>query len=249
MTSLGGVLVVGATSGMGRAIARQLAKEGHPLLLAGRDTQALDELATDIQIRSNTKADCKAFEALDFDSHTEFFDACVEHFGGSLHGVVLCHGQMPEQDVSETDFAIARRMIEVNYLSGVSLLNLAAHHFESRKSGFIAAITSVAGDRGRQSNYLYGSSKSALSTVLAGLRVRLAKSQVTVVDVRPGFVDTQLTWGRPGMFLVASPETVAEDIVRGIAKNRAVIYTPFFWRWIMLVIRMVPDVVFRRLSL
>ncbi len=85
--------------------------------------------------------------------------------------------------------------------------------------------------------------------MLAGLRVRLAKSQVTVVDVRPGFVDTQLTWGRPGMFLVASPKTVAEDIVRGIAKNRAVIYTPFFWRWIMLVIRMVPDVVFRRLSL
>lgn len=249
MSIPGGVLVVGATSGMGRAIARRLAHEGHPLLLAGRDLRALDELATDVQIRSGCKVDTKAFEALDFDSHAEFFAECVEHFARDLHGVVLCHGQMPEQDVAATDFAVARRMIEVNYLSGVSLLNLAAEHFESRKTGFIAAISSVAGDRGRESNYLYGSSKSALSTVLAGLRVRLAKSGVAVVDVKPGFVDTQLTWGRPGMFLVASPATVANDVVRGIAKNRAVVYTPFFWQGIMLIIRMMPDFVFRRLSL
>ena len=249
MTMPGGVLVVGATSGMGRAIARKLAQEGYALLLAGRDLGVLGDLATDIQVRSNTKVDVKAFEALDFDTHAEFFSECVEHFAGELEGVVLCHGQMPEQEVAESDFAVARRMIEVNYLSGVSVLNLAAHHFESRKSGFITAITSVAGDRGRASNYLYGSSKSALSTVLGGLRVRLAKVGVRVVDVRPGFVDTQLTWGRPGMFLVASPAKVANDVVRGIAKNRAVVYTPFFWRSIMLIIRMIPDVVFRRLSL
>lgn len=249
MSEFRGAIVVGATSGIGRAIARRLGKEGYSLILAGRDLDALGEIATDLQVRFGIKADTRSFEALDFESHTEFFGECVEHFSGRLEGIVLCHGQMPEQDVSENDFAVARRMIEVNYLSSVSLLNLAANYLESREHGFVAAITSVAGDRGRASNYLYGSTKSALSAVLSGMRVRLAKRGVSVVDIRPGFVDTQLTWGRPGMFLVASPESVAQDVYRGIVKNRAVVYTPFFWAGIMLIIRTIPDFIFRRLSL
>jgi short-subunit dehydrogenase len=244
-----GVLLVGATSGMGRALARRLAAEGHALLLAGRDVDALSAIATDIEVRFETRVEARPFEALAFESHAGFFEDCVEHFAGNLHGLVMCHGQMPEQADAERDFALARRMIEVNYLSQVSLLNLAALHFEARQAGFIAVLTSVAGDRGRQSNYLYGSTKAGLSTVLSGLRVRLAKRDVAVVDVRPGFVDTQLTWGRPGLFLVASPETVAGDVLRGIRRGRAVVYTPFFWRGIMMIIRAIPDFVFRRLSL
>ncbi len=249
MSETSGVLVVGATSGMGRALARRLAAEGHALILAGRDTDSLSALATDIEVRSEVKVEVRAFEALAFESHAAFFAECVEHFGGELHGLVMCHGQMPEQADAERDFALARRMIEVNYISHVSLLNLAAIHFEAREAGFIAVLTSVAGDRGRQSNYLYGSTKAALSAVLSGLRVRLAKRGVSVVDVRPGFVDTQLTWGRPGMFLVASPDAVARDVLRGVRRNRAVVYTPFFWAGIMAIIRAIPDFVFRRLSL
>lgn len=249
MSGTTGVVVVGATSGMGRALARRLANEGHGLILAGRDMEALSALATDLEVRCESKVEVRGFEALDFESHAAFFADCIEYFGGQLHGLVLCHGQMPEQADAERDFALARRMIEVNYLSHVSLLNLAALHFEAREAGFIAVLSSVAGDRGRQSNYLYGSSKAALSAVVSGLRVRLAKRGVPVVDVRPGFVDTQLTWGRPGLFLVASPDTVARDVMRGIRRNRAVVYTPFFWAGIMAIIRAIPDFVFRRLSL
>ncbi len=244
-----GVIVVGATSGMGRAIARRLAAEGYALVLAGRDLVALSALATDIQVRFDTKVETRVFEALAFETHAQFMADCVETFGGCVRGLVLCHGQMAEQHDAAADFALARRMIEVNYLSSVSLLNLAAEYFETEEQGFIAVITSVAGDRGRESNYLYGSSKAAVSAVLSGLRARLAKRGVVVVDVRPGFVDTKLTWGRPGMFMVASPEKVAQDLLRGIRNNRAVVYTPFFWTGIMWMIRSIPDFVFRRLSL
>ena len=249
MSATPGAIVIGATSGMGRAIARRLASEGYALILAGRDFEALSMLAADLVVRFDTLVEPRSFEALAFESHAEFMDDCIEHFAGGLQGLVLCHGQMPEQHDAAHDFALARRMIEVNYLSNVSLLNLAADHLQSQGRGFIAAITSVAGDRGRESNYLYGSSKAALSAMLSGMRVRLAKNGVAVVDVRPGFIDTQLTWGRSGMFLVGTPETVARDLLRGVKRNRAVVYTPFFWRGIMLIIRWIPDVVFRRLSL
>lgn len=249
MSETPGAIIVGATSGIGRAIARRLGAAGYSLILAGRDLDALGEIAGDIQVRFAATAEPRSFEALDFESHAEFFGECVEYFAGNLRGLVLCHGQMPDQDAASHDFALVRRMIEVNYLSAVSLLGIAADHLELEQRGFIAAITSVAGDRGRASNYLYGSSKSALSAVLSGMRVRLAKSGVSVIDVRPGFIDTQLTWGRPGMFLVASPDTVARDLYRGIVKNRAVVYTPFFWAPIMWIIRAIPDFVFRRLRL
>lgn len=248
-TATQGALIIGASSGIGRAIARRLAKAGYSLILAGRDLELLRELAADIEVRFQVKVECRYFEALEFDSHTPFFRDCVEFFSGNLHGVMLCHGQMPEQTDAAGDFALTRRMIDVNYLSSTSILNLAAGHFEDRKRGWVAAVTSVAGDRGRASNYLYGSTKAALSTVLAGLRVRLAKVGVTVTDIKPGFVDTSLTWARPGMFLVATPATVANDAYNAIKKNKAIVYTPFFWSPIMMIIRLIPDFLFRRMSL
>lgn len=243
------VLVVGANSGMGRAIARELAAAGCNLVVAGRDQAELETQAKDLEIRYEVAAHALAFEALDFDGHDAFLRACEEALGAPIDGMMLCHGVMPEQADAERDFAQTRQMFEINYLSMASLLNRAALHFESHGRGWICAISSVAGDRGRASNYLYGSSKAALSATLSGMRPRLARCGVAVVDVRPGFVDTALTWGRPGMFLVATPEQVAADVVRGIRKNRAVVYTPFFWAGIMTIIRAIPDVVFRRLSL
>ncbi len=176
--------------------------------------------------------------------------------GGRIVGVVLCHGFMAEQDDAQRDGALVRQMIDVNYTSAVTLLERAADHFETQSNGaggdggrFLCAISSVAGDRGRRSNYLYGSTKAALSAYLQGLRHRMARRGVAVVDVRPGFVDTAMTWGRPGTFLVAPPDRVAADVVDAVRKRRAVVYTPGFWRGIMFAIRNVPNVVMHRTKL
>jgi decaprenylphospho-beta-D-erythro-pentofuranosid-2-ulose 2-reductase len=243
------VVVVGATSGMGRAIAREFAKAGCNVVVAGRRGDELEIQAKDLAVRYGVNASVCAFEARDFAGHDDFLRACEQALAAPIDGLMLCHGVMPEQEDAERDFDRVRTMFEVNYLSMASLLNRAALHFEAQGHGWICAISSVAGDRGRASNYLYGASKAALSATLSGMRPRLARCGVSVTDVRPGFVDTGLTWGRPGMFLVASPEQVARDVVRGIRKNRAVVYTPFFWAGIMAIIRAIPDFVFRRLSI
>ena len=149
---------------------------------------------------------------------------------------------------AEREFSRTRRMIEVNYLGTVSLLERLAPHFEERGSGgWVAAVSSVAGDRGRRSNYLYGSTKAGLDAYLEGLEARLAAVRVSVTTVKPGFVDTALTWGR--VPFAASPERVAADIVRGIERRRSVVYTPRFWQWVMIVLRAVPRAIFRRLPL
>jgi decaprenylphospho-beta-D-erythro-pentofuranosid-2-ulose 2-reductase len=243
------ILVLGAGSAMARAIAHELAATGHSLILAGRGTDDLEKTAADLRVRHEASVTVRRFEATDFDDHERFFGDCVKAAGGELHGVILCHGYMAEQAVAQRDFAEARRMIDVNYASAVSVLEQAARYLEDRKRGYVCAITSVAGDRGRRSNYLYGSSKAALNTYLQGLRHRLSKSGVPVLTVKPGFVDTRMTWGLPGLFLVASPDKVAKDVCKAIRKKRNVTYTPWFWRGIMSIICAVPDFIFRRTKL
>ena len=139
--------------------------------------------------------------------------------------------------------------MQVNYGSAVDLLEPIAAQMERRGAGFIVVVSSVAGDRGRQSNYHYGAAKGALSLYTQGLRNRLFKAGVTVLTVKPGFVDTAMTWGLPGLFLVASPRRVARDITRALRRRRSVIYTPGFWRGIMFMIRSIPEPVFKRMKL
>jgi short-subunit dehydrogenase len=242
-------LVVGATSAIGRAIAAQLAAAGFDLVLAGRREAELERNARDLEIRFGVAASVRTFDALDFDTYEAFFASCREPSGATLAGVVLCHGEMPEQSEAEADAALTRRLIDVNYASPVCLLEIAARHFQDLGRGFVCALSSVAGDRGRPSNHIYGSSKAALSTYLQGLRSRMARHGVRVVTVKPGFVDTALTYGRPGLFLVASPEKVARDVLRGIERDRAVVYTPRFWALILGIIRSIPDPIFKRLPL
>lgn len=243
------LLILGATSAIARALALELAGAGHDLILAGRNLDEVQRSATDVALRKGTTVLARRWEATDFASHPFFFTECVEAAGGKLEGVVLCHGYMAEQKLAQQDFAQARAMIDTNYTAAVSLLDLAANHLEQQGSGFLCAITSVAGDRGRQSNYIYGSTKAALSCYLDGLRHRLAKSRIPVLNVKPGFVDTRMTWGLPGLFLVASPQRVARDIHTAIRKRRAEIYTPWIWRGIMTIIRNVPRFVFHRTKL
>src|SRR5262249_2993359 len=150
---------------------------------------------------------------------------------------------------AQSDPGLARSIIDINYTSAAILLNLAAEHFEPRGRGFICGVSSVAGDRGRQSNYVYGSAQAALTTLLGGVRDRLARARVPVIPVKPGFVDTAMTWGLPGLFLVASPQKVAADICRAIDRGKATVYTPWFWWGIMTIIKNIPEPIFRRMKL
>lgn len=243
------MLLVGATSGIGRAIARELAAAGSDLVLAGRRVDEMERLAADLEIRHRVQARVVPFDALDFDAHRVFFEKCAAQFSDGLDGVLLCQGDMPEHDAAMSDFALVHNMIDVNYTASVSILNWAAGYLEARGRGWVCAVTSVAGDRGRRSNFLYGSTKAALSTYLEGLHARLTAVGVGCTDVRPGTVDTAMTYGMVGLPLPSTAEAVARGAVRAIRRGKRVAYVPWFWAIIMLVIRWIPTPIFRRLSL
>lgn len=246
----GNVLIVGATSGIGRATAYEFARHGHPLVLAGRDREELTAMAADIGLRHGVQTAVRPFEALDFAGHPAQFAACHDPALGELAGLVVCHGYLGAQERAESDFAEARAIVDVNFTSCVSLLHLAAAYFAARRQGFVCVISSVAGDRGRQSNYVYGAAKGALSLFTQGLRNRLHPLGVRVITVKPGFVDTGMTYGTlKGGPLVARPEQVAAGIYRAVTAGHDVVYLPWFWRWIMLIIKTIPEAVFKRLKL
>jgi decaprenylphospho-beta-D-erythro-pentofuranosid-2-ulose 2-reductase len=242
------VLILGATSAMARAAANQLAGESYGVILAGRDLDEIGLIAKDIQVRYGVKATPLYFDALAYDSHASFFNNCLE-LSDELKGVLLAYGYLGDQKKGEQDFGEAKAIMDVNYTSCVSILTIAANYLEKEKGGFICVLSSVAGDRGRQSNYLYGSAKGALSLYLQGLRNRLAKSGVKVITVKPGFVDTKMTFGLEGMFLVAQPESIAQAINRSIKKSKDVVYTPKFWWAIMTIIKLIPEKIFKRMKL
>jgi short-subunit dehydrogenase len=244
------ILILGATSGIAKELSRRLAARGCSLVLAGRDPAELGKLAADLRLRSEGRVVIEAFDALDFAGHDAFVERCLSR-PEPIDGVVLCYGSLPDQRQTETDPEEARRAIEINFTSAVTILSRFANYLERRGSGFLAAISSVAGDRGRQSNYTYGASKAGLTAYLQGLRNRLHRSGVRVLTIEPGFVDTRMTLGRVNADspLVARPERIARDIDRAIRWRRNTIYTPWFWRPIMLVIRLVPECVFKRLRL
>ncbi|MBY0525391.1 MAG: SDR family oxidoreductase [Gemmataceae bacterium] len=243
------ILLLGATSAVARALAHRLAKVGHYLLLAGRDPIELERDAANLRLRHRATVSVCYFEALDFASHPAFFAECLAHCPNGLYGAIACHGVQVEQAAAISNLSEARRMMDANYTSIVSIFHLAADHMEKRGVGFLCALSSVAGDRGRQSNYVYGATKAALNTFLDGLRNRLAPKGVHVLTVKPGFVDTRLTWGLPGLFLVAQPERVAEDIHRALGRQRDVLYSPWFWRPLMGVIRAIPERFFKKFRL
>jgi decaprenylphospho-beta-D-erythro-pentofuranosid-2-ulose 2-reductase len=240
------VLVLGAGSTIAQETIRQLAEDKMNLILAGRRIDEIEILRSDLEIRYGIKASVKKFDALDFDHHEDFFNEVVEESNG-IDGVLLMYGAMADQKEAEKSFSISRNMIDVNYTSAVSILNIAANYFEEKRQGFICAVSSVAGDRGRKSNYIYGSTKAGLSVYMEGLRNRLHESGVQVLTVKPGMVDTKMTYGVvKDSPLLASPTKVARDIHKGIKKRKDVIYTPWFWIIIMLIIKLIPEKIFKR---
>lgn len=244
------ILITGATSSIARAIATRFAEEGRDIILSGRNLEEVKKTAADLRIRYQVKVESVKFDALDDESHPAFVRECLEKAVGKLGGVVVCHGYMADQEQAQkNDFGESHKMVQTNFTSVVSILNLLANHFEEQKSGFICAISSVAGDRGRGSNYIYGSTKAGLDAYLQGLRNRLYPSGVPVTTIKPGFVDTRMTWGLPKLFLVASPEKVAGDIYNAIQKKKSVVYTPWFWWNIMTIICNIPEFMFKRMKL
>jgi len=241
------VLILGATSAIASALAREFASHKFDLVLGGRDREELSALASDLSLRYGVRAGVLPFDALEAKTHAASLRSFLSEADGALEGAVVCMGYLGDQAKGQSDWEEARLTLETNFTGCVSALNVLANHFELKRAGFICAISSVAGDRGRQSNYLYGAAKAGLSTYLQGLRNRLFPAHVKVITVKPGFVDTHMTYGRPGLFLLASPESVAKGIFRAIVKGKDVVYLPWFWRPIMLIVQSIPEAIFKRL--
>ena len=236
------VLLVGATSGIAIELAREFARHGFNLILAARDTDELQRIAADARIRG-ASVETREFNALDYDSHAQFWADC-----GDVDGVITCFGLLPDEQKARENWELCGNALEVNYNAQVSLLNRVANTFEERQRGFIGVLSSVAGDRGRRGNYLYCSAKGGLSIYVEGLRSRLFPAGVTVTTIKPGPVDTGMTFGMDKLPLLASPAKVASDIYRGIRRGADVVYTPAPWRTIMGVIKIVPGFIWKRLN-
>lgn len=248
MTTMQKLLIIGATSAIAEATARRFARRGCHLHLLGRNGERLSSLAEDLKVRGAGAASHAFFDANDLDSHPAVLEAAIAELGG-LDMVLIAHGTLGDQKACEQSVELTLQELKTNALSVIGLLTSLANHFEHQGHGTIAVIGSVAGDRGRQSNYVYGTAKGALALFLQGLRNRLSKRGVQVLTIKPGFVDTPMTAAFPKGPLWATPEKVAGDIEKAIDKHRDVLYTPGFWRLIMLIIKSVPEAIFKRLSL
>jgi len=240
------VLIIGAKSDIAKATAREYAKNGYDLYLAARNASELEDFANDVTVRTEKSVKLVDLDILDYKSHQAFYDNLDE----KPLGVISAVGYLGEQEKAQVDFAETQKIIDTNYTGVVSLFNIIANDFEKRKSGFMVGISSVAGDRGRKSNYIYGSAKAALTAYLSGLRNRLYEAQVHVLTVKPGFVATKMTkdMDLPEK-LTAQPEEVATDIYKAQQKGQSVLYTKWIWKWVMLVIKMIPEWKFKGISI
>lgn len=242
------ILIIGATSAIAKATARRYAKPANQLYLIGKAEQKLVLLSKDLLARGAARVEIGTLDVSQFDQHQSVIDVAFQAFG-SIDIILIAHGTLPDQKQCQDDHQACIEQININGVGTVSLLTILANRLEQQRQGTMAVISSVAGDRGRQSNYVYGSAKSLVSVFLQGLRNRLHQSGVTVIDIKPGFVDTPMTAAFSKGALWASPEKVAADITKAIDKGKHTLYTPFFWRYIMLIIRLIPESIFKKLSL
>lgn len=244
------VLIIGAASAIARATAQRFAAQGARLFLVARDPQRLDVIADDLRVRGAAQVDVLAADLTEHDRHPEIVAAAADALP-DLDTVLIAHGMLPDQQTCEADAGETLRALDVNFLSVVSICTELANLFAAKGAGTLAVISSVAGDRGRQSNYIYGAAKGGLNVFLQGLRNRLQPAGVHVLTVKPGFVATPMTdhlEGRDGL-LWAQPEEITDGILKALDKRRNEVYLPGFWRFIMLVICSIPEVLFKRLKL
>ena len=241
------VLILGGRSDVGRAVALRFAAAGHPIQLAARDAASLEEDKADIELRHRVEVSLHEFDVLDTAGHEAWVEALPE-----LPGIAICVvGLLGDQAESERDVAVAARVMRTNYEGPVSILGALAGRFIERNEGVLVGVSSVAGERGRASNYLYGSAKAGFTAFLSGLRNRCALAgAVHVVTVLPGFINTRMTEGLdlPAR-LTAEPDEVADAVFAAVERRRNVIYVRRIWWLVMTVIKALPEVVFKKTRL
>jgi short-subunit dehydrogenase len=242
------IIFLGATSGIAMEVQRQLAHQGCELLLVARSSERLADLRADLSLRGAPVILTYSADLSSVQQHADIFEFVRRKFA-DFDTVLLAYGSMHDQKESEVSVDVLLEELQANFVSASAILMLFAADLERRRIGCLAAITSVAGDRGRRSNYVYGSAKGALSLFLQGLRSRLHPAGVRVITIKPGPVQTPMTDHMPNAAHFADPERVARDIVRALVRRAPdVLYTPKVWRYVMTGVRQIPETVFKRLS-
>ena len=241
------ILILGANSDIAMAVAKKFAEKEHAdFYLASRGQETLFKKARDLAIRYQVHAVPLYFDATDYGSHAEFYAG----LDPKPDGAILAFGYLGNQQLAQTDFREASKIIETNYLGAVSILEIVAADFQKRGRGFIAAISSVAGERGRRKNYVYGSAKGALTVYLSGLRNRMFASGVKVITILPGFVKTKMTGGMDmAGILAAEPADVARVVHNAFIRGSEIGYADWYWKYIMTIIKGIPESLFKRLDL
>jgi decaprenylphospho-beta-D-erythro-pentofuranosid-2-ulose 2-reductase len=250
------ILVLGATSAIAQAWMRLLAPEAPSFFLVARNSDRLEAVANDLVTRGAAAVYAEAVDLDATSAHPALLERAVNSLGG-LDCALIAHGALGDQALAERDFSAAAASLQTNFLSAASLVTWLANYFLAQprsrtrgsQNGTIAVLSSVAGDRGRKSNYVYGSAKAGLNAFLDGVRNRIDREGVQVLTIRPGFVATPMTAHLPQGRLFATPQAVARDIRRAIRRRRDIVYTPWFWKWIMLAIRAIPEWKFKRMDL
>lgn len=242
------LVIFGATSAIAEATAREFAHRGDAIFLVGRSLERLRAIADDLKVRGAVHVGVAVQDLREITAYEELLEHAHADMGG-MDAALIAHGTLPDQTASEASIEMTLDEFQTNAVSTIALCTLLANRFSRQKRGVIAVISSVAGDRGRKSNYVYGAAKAAVTAFTSGLRQRLRPEGVFVVTIKPGFVDTPMTAAFKKGALWASPKSVAKDIAKAMVRGTPVIYTPGFWRLIMWIIRSIPEFVFRRLSL
>ncbi len=242
------MLILGATSAIAQETAKLFAADDDRLFLIARSEDKLKAMADDLRLRGNQEVGYAVADLADTTQHERLLARATAELGG-LDTVLIAHGTLSDQKACERDFALVERELRVNFLSAISLLTHLANQFERQGEGCLAVISSVAGDRGRKSNYVYGAAKGGLTIFLQGLRHRLHARGVRVLTIKPGFVDTPMTSAFEKGLLWVGPEQIARGIHRAIVRKKDVVYLPWFWRGIMATIRALPEPVFAKLNI
>ena len=242
------ILILGATSSIAKHTARLFAKDENNLYLVARNKSKLPAMKQDMQVRGARQVEHESLDLADVELHADLIRRATEKMG-SIDVVLIAYGTLGDQNKSILNYQNTLAELQTNCLSVISLLTIISNQFEQQKSGSIIVISSPSGDRGRQSNYIYGTAKGALTIFMQGLRNRLAKSNVHVLTVKPGFVDTPMTKDFKKGFLWVNPEVISAGIYKAFNKKKEVVYLPFFWRYIMLIIKFIPEKIFKHLSL